>query len=255
MVGVNTTWEAWWPDLYTSAGVPQEYPGGSESYKLAGEFLGGENLVEEWGCATTYGRQFIPAPYRGVDGAKSKFNDVTADLTQYKSDVPNALIRHVLEHNWEWRTILDNFLGSFTNRAVVILFIPLGDQDINRSFENRVEMPQSPPGLQLDQASFFDRIYGPGLRVRKDRVLKNETPPFGYERLFFLEKVPDQTVYVDSPPVCKNNCGKAGEEQLHVETEMLGQRYQIALNYCADCLSEVKDGLYGLKRTLRFNFE
>lgn len=242
----NPTWEAWWPDLYRGVIAPVEYPGGSESYKLAGMFLAGDALVEEWGCATTFGRQFIPAPYRGVDGGPSEFVDVVADLREYGSGVPNALIRHVLEHNWDWRDILDNFVSSFTKKAAIILFIPMGVHDINRSFEHRVGKAPTPPGLQLDEASFFDRINRPGVVIVDDMELANDTPPFGYERVIFLEKKRDFIPISAVRPRCAY-CGEVGYEQMRVDLTLLGQRYEMAVNACAPCLAQAQEGLYSLK--------
>ena len=37
-------------------------------------------------------------------------------------------MRHVLEHNIEWRRILANALESFRNRMVLIIFTPFGDR-------------------------------------------------------------------------------------------------------------------------------
>lgn len=240
----NETWAEWWPDLYSSAERPLEYPGGSVSYRLAGEFLAGDDLVEEWGCATTFGRQFISAPYRGVDGGPSKFVDEVVDLRTYRSKVPKALIRHVLEHNWEWRDILRNFLRSFQQSAVVILFIPLGEHDINRSFENRVGVKETPPGLQMDEESFMATLKMPGIKIVQDFELSNDTPPFGYERLFLLEKT--TAVTSSSPlPQCPT-CFRAAATQMRVDVEMLGQRYEIAYNTCQVCAKEKLDKLYAL---------
>jgi hypothetical protein len=37
-------------------------------------------------------------------------------------------MRHVLEHNAEWRDVLTNALGSFTRRMVLVIFTPLVDE-------------------------------------------------------------------------------------------------------------------------------
>lgn len=243
----NETWAEWWPKMYKDLEKPTMYPGDNESYILAGGFLAGDEQVEEWGCATTWGRQFIPAPYRGVDGAQSEFADLITDLSEYRSTTPNALIRHVLEHNWNWRTILNNFLDSFQKRGVVVLFIPLGLYDINRSFENRVGEPPSPPGLQMDEASFLNMLNRRDISIVKDFELQNATPPFGYERVFFLEKVEEHdTVAGDLMPRCFR-CNQYGFQQLRANFELLDRRYEIAYNACGRCLEEGLDTLYGFE--------
>jgi len=245
-LGDPNVWNEWWPDLYGHLDEPRSYPGNPDTYKIAGGFFAGEKLVEEWGCATTWGKQFIPAPYRGVDGGPSKFVDVVADLREYSSDVPNAIIRHVLEHNWDWRKILDNFMGSFTEKAAIILFIPMGRHDINRSFENRVDEPKTPPGLQLDEVSFWDLVSRPGVSVVRDEVLTNDTPPFGYERIILLERRDNEDKFMTFPhPRCVY-CNQVGFEQMRVNLEMLRQRYEMAVNVCLPCMKKAQAGLYSL---------
>lgn len=83
-------------------------------------------IVEDWGCGTAWMRNYIPPAwtYRGVDGAWSRFADVQADLRTYTSNVPCAVMRHVLEHNADWRTIARNFTDSWHERAALVMFIP-----------------------------------------------------------------------------------------------------------------------------------
>jgi hypothetical protein len=234
--------------MYNEHIDPTNYPGSHESYERAGKFLAGERLVEEWGCATTFGRQFIPAPYRGVDGAPSKFVDEVADLSTYMSKTPNALMRHVLEHNWNWRTILANFLASFQEKAVLILFIPAGKHDINRSFEHREGFDPSPPGLQLDEVSLLDLLNRTGLQVMADTELSNDTPPFGYERMFFLEKREDAVPLGAVRPLCTlKGCHRRAGGQVRSDYTILGDRFEYAFNVCSKHQKDMINGLYSLK--------
>lgn len=245
---LTDVWSEHWPTLYERAKAPVSYPGGSESYELAGKFLAGDALVEEWGCATTYGRKFIPAPYRGIDGGPSIFVDQVVDLREYISNVPRALIRHVLEHNWEWHTILDNFLASFTDRAVIILFIPLGLHDLNRSFEHLVSEPPTPPGLQMDEARFLSRLSRPGLEVVGDEELFNDTPPFGYERIFYLEKKADaKPLSVVQPRCTVGDCDTVTYDRVRVDYTVLGNRFEYAFNCCHRHAQGLMTGLYNLE--------
>lgn len=112
------------------AKVRQPYPyDDTETYAIAGEYLSGSELVEDWGCGVGWAKRFIDAPYRGVDGAWSRFAEIHADLREYRSHVPSAFMRHVLEHNADWRVILDNFMKSWRDRAALVLFIPPAPQD------------------------------------------------------------------------------------------------------------------------------
>lgn len=100
--------------------------GPSDTYVAAEAWLKGL-AVEDWGCGYAQFREFHEGPYRGVDGSAG-WADVVADLTVYRSS-PTArpegiLLRHVLEHNRDWRRILMNAVTSFDKRMVLIVFTP-----------------------------------------------------------------------------------------------------------------------------------
>ena len=110
--------------------------GNVATYKRAAEWLTGHGLVEDWGCGRAYFKQFVPL-YRGVDGSGTTC-DERVDLSNYRSNVPCILIRHVLEHNVEWRKILENALCSFTERMVLILFLMPDEEDSVRWMEGDI---------------------------------------------------------------------------------------------------------------------
>lgn len=64
-----------------------------------------------------------------MDGSHTPFADRIADLETYRTTCEGLLLRHVLEHNYRWRDILDNALVSFTRRLVLILFTPLAESE------------------------------------------------------------------------------------------------------------------------------
>jgi len=175
------------PNLYEGVEQPTRYGSDDTSYLRAGMFLSGPGLVEDWGCGTTYARRFIGAPYRGVDGVRSKFAERQVDLAEYFSRVPKILMRHVLEHNWNWRDILENMLNSFTDRACLILFIPPGPKDLNVSGSDLSDTSEW-PGLVLcqDDLEAILRAH-PDIEVHAENM-HTQTPPFNYERIFFLVK-------------------------------------------------------------------
>src|SRR5512146_2442006 len=98
--------------------------GDDSTYRKAAAFLDG-GPVEDWGCGTCYARQFFTQPYTGVDGT-GDYADRVADLREYKSQCHGILLRHVLEHNFEWPDILRNALASCRKLAIV-LFTPLAE--------------------------------------------------------------------------------------------------------------------------------
>lgn len=116
---------------YARAHEPFPYDD-TASYQLAGAWVSNRGQVEDWGCGTAWMARFIEGgPYRGLDGAWSRFGAEVVDLRTYRSDTPCAVMRHVLEHNAEWRQIAENFTDSWHDRAAVVLFIPPQPEDLD----------------------------------------------------------------------------------------------------------------------------
>lgn len=175
------------PYLYVGVEESFRYGNDDTSYLVGGAFLSGDELVEDWGCGAGYARKFIHAPYRGIDGITSNFAEERVSLSTYRSSVPRIFMRHVLEHNWDWRVILENMLSSFTDRAVLILFIPPGEQDLNLSASDYSDQSLW-PGLQLCEKDLVEIMSShQDVSVRYDD-LKTDVAPYGWERIYYLEK-------------------------------------------------------------------
>jgi hypothetical protein len=174
------------PDLYASVVSPTRYGSDDTTYVRAGLYLSGPGLVEDWGCGTTYARRFIGAPYRGVDGLWSRFADEQADLAVPRQPVPKILMRHVLEHNWNWREILVNMLASFTDRAVLILFLRPGEKDRNVSASDLSDESEW-PGLELCEADLLAILAQSGVSFSSEEM-ETATAPYNYERIYWLAK-------------------------------------------------------------------
>jgi hypothetical protein len=131
------TWGRWY------SGLEQVEPyGDTATYQAGADWLAPCALVEDWGCGKGWLRNFIAAErYRGIDGSASPFADEIADLTQHRSQVPGLFMRHVLEHNPEWSSVLDNALASFTERMALILFTPLVEQTRDIQWEDDPGVP------------------------------------------------------------------------------------------------------------------
>jgi hypothetical protein len=116
-------WDRWY------AGLTEPAPfGDTRTYRDGADWLADCALIEDWGCGKGWMRRFVsPDRYRGIDGSTSPFADEVVDLATYRSDVPAVFMRHVLEHNHDWATILANALASAHDRLFVVLFTPLVD--------------------------------------------------------------------------------------------------------------------------------
>lgn len=102
--------------------------GVEQSYVDGMKWLDKCQLVEDWGCALCAAKRYRKGAYRGIDGTPGKA-DLIADLSTYRSKAPGIFMRHILEHNLDWRTILDNALASFTERMTLILFRDTAPED------------------------------------------------------------------------------------------------------------------------------
>lgn len=110
-------------------GTSPQFPYGDETtYKKAIAFLDGPYVIEDWGCGTAWAGRFVKQGwYIGIDGSWSFHCNVMADLRTYRSQPDGILIRHILEHSYEWQKILENALASFQKKFCLILFTPFGE--------------------------------------------------------------------------------------------------------------------------------
>lgn len=139
--------------------------------------LGG--VVEDWGCGCAAAKRFCRVcKYIGIEGSKNEFADrCDVDLTQYRSNPDHILLRDVLDHNPEWRKVLENALASFQKRMVLVIFRPCGPET-KVVFTN--DSPKY-PGVQDFQFRAGDLTqYFSQYLVRVER--------YGFETAFFLEK-------------------------------------------------------------------
>jgi hypothetical protein len=170
-----------WTALYAGVEVPHPY-GDSVTYRLGAAFIG-DLPVEDWGCGLGWYRRYAIGPYVGVDGSPSRFVDVLADLSRYRSSTPALFMRHVLEHNEDWRRVLDNAVASFRRRMVLVLFTPWAERT------TVIREAQLAPGAVVCDIAF----------AREDVIARFDGAPFteeslatatwyGREHVFYLER-------------------------------------------------------------------
>ncbi len=85
--------------------------------------------VEDWGCGNCVFKEYLKnIKYTGRDGSETGYQDKIADLVTYKSNVECVFIRHILEHNSDYKKIFQNALDSFNKILILILFTPFSDE-------------------------------------------------------------------------------------------------------------------------------
>lgn len=167
-----------WDNWFRNARSPRAFGRGA-TYKKAASFLGDLPLIEDWGCGLAWFRQFVrPEQYRGVDGSCSPFADLIVDLCEYTSNVDGILIRHVLEHNDDWETVLLNALKSFRQKMCLIVFTPFA------ATTTRTAVQELSPGKRVPSYSFSKQ----DLTRHFDGISSWREERVGSETVFYLEK-------------------------------------------------------------------
>jgi glycosyltransferase involved in cell wall biosynthesis len=157
--------------------------GDDTTYAKGLAFLDGHGAIEDWGCGFGHARSFVTqSPYIGVDGS-SQYADRIADLREYTSVIECIFMRHVLEHNVDWRRILDNAIASFTKRMALVLFTPLSDT--TRVIATSIGMTSVVvPDISFQQDDLTSRFRGVPYRLES---LATDTQ-YGVEHIFYLER-------------------------------------------------------------------
>jgi len=106
-------------------------------YQKAAAFLG--DTVEDWGCGMGWARYYFPN-YTGLDGSLGFVTKIT-DLTTYRSNADNILIRQVLEHSSDWKKILQNALLSFQKKLCITIHTPISETLTNNIVMNANNIP------------------------------------------------------------------------------------------------------------------
>lgn len=128
-------------DLYYHDLKHERLYGDEITYQLAADFLADVGEVEDWGCGSGGFRKFCTARYTGVDGSVTPYADKIVDLCSYRSTVDGILMRHVLEHNYNWEKILRNALASFRNKLCIIIFTPFSSRTYTIRYCNDFRVP------------------------------------------------------------------------------------------------------------------
>jgi hypothetical protein len=146
------------------------------TYRKAAAFLD-DGPVEDWGCGRAYARGFFKNKYVGVDGAPG-LADKIADLTLYTSKVHGILMRHVLEHNENWKTILLNALASAEKKLALVIFTPFSNVTHQMDWNVGYEVPDISFRKEDLTSVFISRKWS-------EETMKIETK-YGIETIFYI---------------------------------------------------------------------
>jgi hypothetical protein len=181
-------WNEWYKNV-TLDNCGSFIYGDTETYVLGYNFLKTCDKIEDWGCGTGgFKRFFINNnelnKYIGVDGSKTPFADIKTDLTLYTSDTDGIYMRHVLEHNYDWKIILENACKSFKSKMCLILFTPFTSEtkEIAHNLKHGVDVPDL--SFNKDELiTIFDKY-----NIKYDFFSINNGTGYGVEHVFYLNK-------------------------------------------------------------------
>jgi hypothetical protein len=151
------------------------------TYQLAADFLADVVETEDWGCGYGGFKKFCKTKYIGIDGSWAPAADKVVDLVHYRSAPEGILLRHVLEHNYEWQPILRNAIESFRKKMCLVIFTPFSEitHEINHISEIGV------PDISFNRdelVSFFKLLDYEG----KENIVTDTQ--YKVEHVFFLKK-------------------------------------------------------------------
>jgi hypothetical protein len=133
-----------WDKLYGTLPVsePAILYGDPTTYLIAASFFADVEEVEDWGCGAGGFRYFcLSSRYVGLDGSRTPFADKIVDLCKYRSIAQGIVLRHVLEHNYDWQSILSGAVQSFSKKLCLILFTPFSEQTKDISSNRIIDVP------------------------------------------------------------------------------------------------------------------
>lgn len=148
-----------------------------DTYRLSAGWLKDCATVADWGGSTGFFGTCLPpsVAYTVVDGTLQVTDQVLADLLTYREPSDGILLRHVLEINVDWRTILRNALAAFRQRLVVVTHTPSAAQTTYVKHKS---------GWPIHNLSAVELVDEMGAHLVKVDVVQTSHP----ERVYYLER-------------------------------------------------------------------
>lgn len=149
-----------WDKFYVVAPAEPVAYGDSDGYRLGAKALADCDVVEDWGCGLGWFSKYLDpkVKYVGIDGSCSPHATIIDDLATRRSQVEGIFMRGVLEHNYDWPTLLENALASFTKRFVLVLFTPWAETAPHE--ELQFEHDYGVPTLALHRDTLIGHLAG-----------------------------------------------------------------------------------------------
>jgi hypothetical protein len=181
-------WNEWYKNLTLNDFGSFRY-GNTLTYELGFTYLKDCDKIEDWGCGTGgFKTKFTNEDlnkYIGVDGSKTPFADIKTDLITYTSNVDGIFMRHVLEHNYEWKKILENACKSFNKKMCLVLFTPFSHE--TKQIAHNLVYGVDVPDLSFNKNDLIDIFEK--YNVKYDLETFKTNTGYNIEYVFYLRKI------------------------------------------------------------------
>lgn len=152
-------WDDWYKNMSSDSPSSFRYAD-TATYLMAAAFMADVAEVEDWGCGAGGFKRYCRGRYIGIDGSKTPFADKIVDLCAYTSSVDGIVIRHVLEHNYDWEQILVNAVRSFRRKLCIVLFTPFTKGALTEEIAHNRTHGVDVPDLALPQGTIEHHLEG-----------------------------------------------------------------------------------------------
>ena len=191
-----------WDGFWINRDPKKEYQNCKESnitMDLSSKIFQDNNIdsLEDWGCGNCVFKEYLNKniKYIGVDGSNTGFQDKIQDLTNYITNIDGIYLRHVLEHNNDYKQIFQNALQSFNKVLVLVLFTPFTSKneiDILTTCELKGKII---PDIAFNKKHIIDIIQNNNSSYALIENVKSKTG-YGYEQVFIIKKNSQQTFLI-----------------------------------------------------------
>ncbi len=183
-----------WNEFWKNRDPKKEYVNSKESnitMELSSKIFSKYNvtLIEDWGCGNCIFKEYLNnnIKYIGVDGSETGYQNKIEDLTKYVTEADGIYLRHVLEHNDDYKKIFKNALESFNKVFILVLFTPFtsnNEIDVLTSCNLKGKII---PDIAFNKKHIIDIIEQNNCSYELLENIKSNTA-YKYEQIFVIKK-------------------------------------------------------------------
>lgn len=183
-----------WNDFWKNRDPKNEYVNSKKNnitMELSSKIFSKYNvtLIEDWGCGNCVFKEYLNnnIKYVGVDGSETGYQNKIEDLTKYVTEVDGIYLRHVLEHNGEYKKIFKNALESFNKVFILVLFTPFTSNNEIDVLKTCNLKDKPIPDIAFNKKHIIDIIEQNNCSYELLENIKSNTS-YKYEQIFIIKK-------------------------------------------------------------------